>query len=463
MAEIIHLSIWDWIPLILYLFFLIWIGFRRSSSLDEEHFILSARKLTLPAFVATLVSTWYGGILGVGEFTYLYGISNWFVFGVPYYIFGFIFARFLVPHLKKENILTIPDIFEHKYGKTVGVVSGIFVYILTNPAPYVLMSGLILQYILPIPLWWSLIIVGIVSSAYLVRGGFSSVVKTDILQFILMFAGFIFILIFAMAKLGNPISCWNKLPEVHKSITGGNSWAYIMVWYIMAIVTLVDPNFYQRVFAAKNIQMAQKGIYISIGFWFVFDMLTTWTGLYARAYFSITQPVLTYPVLADRLLPGFFKGLFVVSLLATIMSSMDSFFFSAAVTLGRDIISRLWKVTNYYPYFLASLFITIFLSILIAGIWPSVIQIWYGIATIAIPPLIFPLILSFWFHYQPDKKILIISMIMSSGIVTLDLLLAYFHKVSGSYLLPGMEPLLLGILLNIILFSVSWLINHLRQ
>ncbi|MEJ2051569.1 MAG: hypothetical protein P8Y60_17340, partial [Calditrichota bacterium] len=76
------------IPILLYLALLLFIGFRKRSNLsDEEDFILGGRRLTLPAFVATLVTTWYGGILGIGEFTYRYGFSNWVVFGLPYYIF----------------------------------------------------------------------------------------------------------------------------------------------------------------------------------------------------------------------------------------------------------------------------------------------------------------------------------------------------------------------------------------
>ena len=31
----------------------------------EDDFLLAGRALTLPAFVVTLVSTWYGGVLGV--------------------------------------------------------------------------------------------------------------------------------------------------------------------------------------------------------------------------------------------------------------------------------------------------------------------------------------------------------------------------------------------------------------
>ena len=47
----------------------------------------------------TLVSTWYGGILGVGEFSYRYGISNWVIQGVPYYVFALFFAFLLAKRI----------------------------------------------------------------------------------------------------------------------------------------------------------------------------------------------------------------------------------------------------------------------------------------------------------------------------------------------------------------------------
>ena len=67
---------------------------------DAAEFLLAGRSLTVPVFVMTLVSTWYGGILGVGEFSYRYGISNWTVQGVPYYFFALIFALLLAKPIK---------------------------------------------------------------------------------------------------------------------------------------------------------------------------------------------------------------------------------------------------------------------------------------------------------------------------------------------------------------------------
>ncbi|RME01857.1 MAG: hypothetical protein D6814_00695, partial [Calditrichaeota bacterium] len=89
------------------LFLGIWRG--RAGTEGAEDYLVAGRRITLPAFVASLVSTWYGGILGVGEFSYLYGISNWLVFGVPYYLYAIIFALFLAARARRTRQYTIPD------------------------------------------------------------------------------------------------------------------------------------------------------------------------------------------------------------------------------------------------------------------------------------------------------------------------------------------------------------------
>ena len=74
--------------IVIYLGLLLRLAYRRGRREDEatREYLLAGRTLTLPAFVATLVSTWYGGVLGVGEYSYLHGLSNWIVLGCPYSI-----------------------------------------------------------------------------------------------------------------------------------------------------------------------------------------------------------------------------------------------------------------------------------------------------------------------------------------------------------------------------------------
>ena len=99
-----------------YVFILIYIGFNRTnkSRSSSEEYLLMGRRLSLPGFVASLVATWYGGILGLGENTYLYGIQTWFILAMPYYVFGLIFAFFIAEKISLEKFISIPDHF-HNY------------------------------------------------------------------------------------------------------------------------------------------------------------------------------------------------------------------------------------------------------------------------------------------------------------------------------------------------------------
>ncbi len=449
-------TFWDWIPAVIYLLFLLYIGFRSKSNIGSETgFILSGRRLTLPSFVATLVATWYGGILGVGEYSFKYGISNWIAFGLPYYVFAVLFALFLVPAVKKEKLITLPEIFRKRYGNNISLLAAFLVYLITNPAPYLFMAAVLLQLFVPWPLWIALLTVMFFSSFYLLEGGFGAVVKTDILQFVVMFVGFFVIIPFSYFRLGDFTSMVHRLPETHLTATGGNSWMYVMIWFWLALVTLIDPNFYQRVFAADSVKTARKGILTAVVFWFVFDIMTTLAGLYAAAFLTLEQPYYAYPALADKVLPPLFKGLFTVSLLATVMSSLDSFTFSSSVTLSRDILSVKFKQKQFADYYLPALFITLFFAFAMSLLFPSVIDLWYVIANVAVPPLIFPILILYWTSYRPAANIVVAAMGLSFLLAGTDLIMARIAGYSGSFLFPGYDPIYIGLLINLFIYGAD--------
>jgi solute:Na+ symporter, SSS family len=195
----------DWLIVASYFVFLIWLSWKKGwNSDDEEEFLLSGRKVTLPAFVATLVSTWYGGILGVGEWSYQFGISQWLILGFPFYIFSALFAIFLAGKIRLNKALTIPEAIANRYSEKAGRLSALPIFILVSPAPYILMLGLLFQFLSggDAPFLFYASLVALFSVLYITIGGFGAVIRTDILQIILMFSGFIILLIFAVAEFG---------------------------------------------------------------------------------------------------------------------------------------------------------------------------------------------------------------------------------------------------------------------
>jgi SSS family solute:Na+ symporter len=448
----LSLSTVDALILAAYLLATFYLGFIKSRKKQNTtaDYILAGRRVTLPAFVASLVSTWYGGILGVGEFSYTFGISSWLVFGLPYYFYALLFALFLARRARKTNFLTVPDQLEKSYGRKASLAGAAFIFLLTLPAPYVLMLGILIVLFFPIPLWLAILAGSAFSFAYIVRNGFSAVVRTDMLQFCLMFGGFVLILGFAVASSGGWAFLASHLPQGHLTWHGGNSLQYILVWYVIAASTLIDPNFYQRCYAAKSENTARNSILISILFWIVFDFLTTSTGLYARVLLpELANPVESYPRLAEFLLPPFAKGFFFVALFATIMSTLDSFAFVSGITLGRDILLK-WRndiaETAQQKFMKLGLSITFALSAAIAIVSDSVIDIWYQLGSIATPALVIPLAASFSEKWKMPPRHAFFSILASGG---LSLIWLLFGTWTGTAFL-GIEPIYPGLVVSVV-------------
>lgn len=442
----------DYILVVIYFSAVLFLGiikWRRPESSASE-LILGGRTLTLPAFVASLVSTWYGGILGVGEYSYLYGLSNWLVFGLPYYLAAFLFAMFLARRARQSEVLTIPDRLAVTYDTRTSVAGGIIIFLMTLPAAYVLMLGVLCQFLFGWPLWIGVIIGTAFSVIYLFGGGFRAVVRTDILQFGLMFAGFAMLLIFLVIDNGGYVFLKQNLPETHLSWHGGNTVWYIAVWYFIALATLIEPAFYQRCYAAKNMNVARRGIFISIICWMVFDFMTTMCGLYARALLpDLTDPVGSYPALAMSVLPPGLLGLFALALLATVMSTVDSYAFLCATTFSRDIVMRLRGTAEDGISVITSigLILAVSLSVVLALFFESVVDIWHLFGTIGTPALLIPVFTSFAGRRLLDSGHAFMS-IIASGLVALIWYLSQFISGENQYWF-GIEPIFPGLAVSL--------------
>jgi SSS family solute:Na+ symporter len=385
----------DWGLIVLYFGFLaaVWLRLLGRGSTAAEY-LVAGRRVTLPAFVATLVATWYGGILGVGEYSYRYGISNWLVFGVPYYAGALLFAIFYARRAREAALYTIPDLLERHYGRGPALMGALTVFIGYAPAAYVLMLGTLFAAMFHLPLVPCVIGASLFSVFYIHNGGLRTVVFTDQVQFVLMYLGFFVMIAFLVARHGGLGYLQQHLPASHFTWHGGNPPAAVFVWYFIALSTLVDPGFWQRAFAARDPAIARRGVLISILCWIVFDFLTTFTGMYARAVLPrLDAPVFAFPELARVTLPPFALGLFYLAMIATVMSTIDSYGFIAAATIGRDVIWRLRRDADEAripAYTRGGLWIAAAFAVALAVMKQSVIDLWHDLGSIVTPTLLLP-------------------------------------------------------------------------
>ena len=383
--------------------------FRRPSE-TEADYIVAGRRLTLPAFVATLVSSWYGGILGVGEYAWTYGVSNWLVFGAPYYLWALVFALFLARRARRAQVLTLPELLHKRYGRTPALLGAATIFVMTVPAAYVLMLGVLLQTATGWPLWVGVALGATLSLSYVLRGGLRAIVGTDMVQFALMFVGFAVLVPVCVAKFGGWTYLREALPAAHLTWSGGRGFQAVAVWYVIAAATLVEPAFHQRCYAARDEKTARRGILVSIGFWMLFDFMTTTAGLYARAALpDLDDPVAAFPRLAAEVLPPLWRGLFVTGLLATIMSTVDSYGFVAAVTGGRDLWARMRGRTDDEAATLRATRLALplvgALSVGLALWSGSVVELWHHLGSVGTPVLLGPVVAAHGRWRIPGRRV----------------------------------------------------------
>ena len=443
----LHLTGLDLGVILGYLLATLLIGYAtRRVSPTIEAYVLGGRRLTLPLFVGTLVSTWYGGILGVGEIAFSAGLVNWLTQGLFWYLAYAIFALVLARRLRESLAVTLPEQLDRFYGRRAYAIGAVLNFLNTVPVAYVLSLGLMLQLFFGLSLPLGVLLGAAVVCLYTLRGGFRSDVYTDMFQMVVMCCGVAAVIPFAVFTLGGADYLRAHLPAQHLTWGGGWSLQELLVWLTIAMTTLVDPQFYQRCYAAQSARVAQVGIFLSIGFWCMFDICTTFGAIYARAALPASAPVWGYPLLADQIRPTGLRGLFFAGVLATIMSTVDSYALVAATTLGRDLYGRILRPTiSEAAMVRASRWGLVFTALLAAGFAlvfeGSIRAVWKSFGSLVAGGLLVPMLAGLLRPGRWRPAAGVAALLLGSGVTAAALVL----QSLGFSPVPQVEPLFLGL------------------
>jgi SSS family solute:Na+ symporter len=421
-------------------------------------YLLAGRRLTLPVFVATLVTTWYGGILGVGEYAWRFGISTWLVFGVPYYVSAVLFALWLAPRLRRSGAITIPDLLADAYGRPASLAGAAAVYASTVPVAYILMLAVLLGQVTGWPFEAAVVVAAVFSAVYVGLSGFRAVVRTDILQLVLMYGGFLILLPASLVQVGGLSELWSRLPETHRMWDGGLGWQTVVVWYLIALQTVVEPAFYQRVFAARDPRTARTGVLVSVGLWIVFDFLTVFSGLAARVLLpGLDDPMAAYPALASLVLSPWAAAVFMVGLFATVMSTLDSYLFIAATTIGHDLAPRETNPDVVRRRTRIGLVLSAAVAAGGAMVFSSAVEVWHHVGSVVTASLLLPVLaVNLPEAWRPGGRTVIGAMLTAASTAIGWIA---FSGPSGYPL--GIEPLLPALAVAAICLFTEGAIRHL--
>ena len=424
---------------------------KEHSENEEENFIdlmLMGRKLTLPIFTATLVATWYGGIFGVSQIAFENGIYNFITQGVFWYTSYIIFAFFILNKVKNYKSITLPELVEQMYGKKSAKLVAILNIVNLLPIAYAISIGLLVQMLFGTSLPVSVSLgVGFVV-LYSFFGGFRAVVFSDIVQFFVMCSTVILILYFSVETFG--IAKLYELPDSYFHPMGTYGILETLSWGLIAISTLVDPNFYQRAYAAKNFTIAKRGILISTCIWIVFDLCLTIGAMYAKSVIPDADSSQAYLIYAIQLLPEGFRGFAIAGIVATVLSTLDSYLFLASSTFSFDLVPKKFKAKVKVHHIGTIVFglISIALALAFDG---NIKSVWKTLGSLSTSALFLPIVFGFLRPGRLNDRAFLISSFF--GIVS-----CVYWRISGMKETYQLDEIYIGSLfsfLSIIYFSLK--------
>jgi SSS family solute:Na+ symporter/sodium/proline symporter len=350
-----------------YLLALVGVGVYKARSVgNSEDFMVAGRSLPWYILVGTLLATWIGsGSLFAGAgLGYRNGPSAlWSNLGAWMGI-GMVF--FIARRIRNLGKVTVPDIFEARYGKTAATLATITTVIayLTIVSYQFKGGGRVLSIVTEgqIDVQTGIIITAVFAILYTVLAGMLSVVYTDVVNGVLMSIGCVATLVYVVWTVGGvdevlaTAQASGKLDLfghwVSESESGASGPIIALSIAVPTMLLLLgDANMYQRIFSAKDGGSARKAIFFWVIGVVLLESCISFLGLagsvaaekglipdLAAQGKDATEFII--PILALELMPTFLGMVLVATMMAVIVSTADSFLLIPATNLTRDVYQR---------------------------------------------------------------------------------------------------------------------------
>ena len=316
----------------------------------------------LPAWViafssnATGESAWL--LLGLTGMGYAVGLhALWIVVGE---VLGVAMAWLFVAQpfkaaTDKYDSITVPDYLAsrfHDTRHTIRVVSVVIILSMVTAytAAQLTASGKAFDSFLGTGYEWGVLLGLAIILFYTTIGGFKAVAYSDLFQGVLMFSGLLLLPIVGVAAVGGWTSMISQLrttdPNLLKlmgqfgvSAAGIASAAGFLG---IGLAFLGAPQLLTRFISARDQREIARARGIAVVCIIVFDLGAVFSGMAGRVLFpSLIDQETVLPNMATQLFPAVFTGIFLVTVLAAIMSTVDSLLILASSAVVRDVIQKI--------------------------------------------------------------------------------------------------------------------------
>ena len=368
-----------------YLLALLGVGVYKTKAVkNSEDFMVAGRTLPWYILVGSLLATWIGNgsLFGGAGLGYRNGPAGMWSSGGAWLAIVLVF--FIAKRIRSFGKVTIPDIFEARYGGVaakLAMITTIIAY-LTIVSYQFKGGGIVLNIITEgeLSVTTGIMVTASFAIAYTVLAGMFSVVYTDVVNGVLMTIGTLGGLFYMINAVGGmdevqavaeSAGKWRLWGNWSEERTGAVSGPILALSFFVPTMLLLlgDANMYQRIFSARDGGSARKAVFFWVIGVVVLEAAVSFMGLVgsvavekgmlidqaanqqaaAAAAGGSAKEVLSafklgsesiIPNIAMHGLPLILGLLLVGTMMAIIVSTADSFLLIPATNLTRDVYQK---------------------------------------------------------------------------------------------------------------------------
>jgi solute:Na+ symporter, SSS family len=366
-------------------------------------FFVAGRQLPTGLVFTTLLAAniGAGSTVGAAGLAYRQGLSAWWWSGcaaLGCVLLGLVVAPRMHALAAARGHLTVGDFLEARFDRSVrALVAGLlWLGTLSILAGQLVAMAWAIEAVAGLPKVWGCVLAGLVLVAYFSAGGLLAAAWVNLLELVVLLAGFAIAVPFAWSAAGG----WAGLrgaagPETAAAYAspfgmGGAALLGLLVTFVPSFA--VSPGLVQKTYGARSAASARKAVLWNAAALFMFAFVPPLLGMAARATRpGLANPELALPVLLADVLPAWVGSLGLVALFAAEISTADAVLFMLSTSLAQDLYrtfvdpaatdARLLRVSRWTAVGAGTA------GVVVALFVPSVadaLKAFYGVMTVAL-------------------------------------------------------------------------------
>ena len=391
--------------LLLIVFFavMLYIGYySRHQAKTVEGYVLGGRNVGPWISAFAYGTSYFSAVVFVGyagQFGWRYGLASTWI-GIGNAVIGSLLAWIILGRrtrvmTKHMNSATMPAYFESRYdSKTLKIVASAIIFIFLIPYTASVYNGLsnLFEMAFGIPYIYCVCMMAVLTSVYVLMGGYTATVYNDFVQGIIMLLGIVIVILSVLNGHGGFMNAVRQLSEIPSDnpITMGQQGAFasffgpdpVGLLYVIILTSLGTwglPQMVQKFYAIKSEKAVATGTIVSTFFAVVIAGGSYFLGGFARlidvSLVSKTNPDGTLAMMYDHVmpqllsnLPDILMGVLIVLIMSASMSTLSSLVLTSSSTMTLDFLKGtvMKKMTEKQQLWWLRAFVIFFIVISVA-------------------------------------------------------------------------------------------------